>query len=230
LALSISREIPTAHLDGKKGQDISEITRYFKFQVSSNSCYTTCIFNVLKDLAASHDCPAIGFSEQKVNKLCGYREPFGPKPSLVVPNLNGALRGLGYVVREQLPARYDRLVKILADTESSYPLIGLAYQYLVDRDAAEDLGIPSPPDHTVIVLSCNPTETIIFDPFDARSRAMQKSSDRIGRGLYLIATTQMTDYWVRAIFSSWAFWVHRESEESAKNMRLERYSMRREVE
>jgi hypothetical protein len=184
---------------------------------------------VLKELAVSHDCPAIGFSEQKVNRLCGYKEPFGPKPSLVVPNLNRALRGLGYAVREQLPTRYDGLVKILMDQESSYPLIGLAYQYLVDRDAAEDLGIPSPPDHTVIVLSCNPAETVIFDPFDARSRAMQTHPDRIGRGIYLTATSQMTEYWGRAIFGSWAFWVRRESEESAKSMRLEQYSMSSEA-
>jgi hypothetical protein len=93
---------------------------------------------------------------------------------------------------------YAGLVKIIGDRESSYPLIGFSYQYLVNRRAAQKLNIANPPDHVVIVLACNQSDTIIFDPFDARSRAMQASSGRIGRGLYLMATSVMTRYWENA--------------------------------
>ncbi len=223
--LSLTNKVaPSApHLDGKKSTDVATITSHFKFQALSNSCYPTCIFNVLKALAISHDYSAIGFSQQRVDKLCGYKQPFGPKLSLVVPNLNKALRSFGYAVYEQVPTTYDGLVKVLGDQESSYPIIGLSYQYLLDRNAVEDLDIPNPPDHTVIVLSCNPAETIIFDTYDARIRTMQGQSDRIGRGLYLIPTSQMTAYWEKAVFGPWAFWVRRRTKESTKSTRLEEY-------
>jgi len=223
--LSVASEIPSPHLDSKRGEDITEITVGFKIQALANTCYTTCIFNVLKNLASSHDSPAIGLPEHQVNKLCSYKENFGPKLAIVVPKLNRELRQLGYAVRERSPTTYDAMLKVLEDQESSYPVIGLCYQYLLDHNAAEPLDIPSPPDHTVIVLSSSSTETVIFDTFDARIRNAQGNPDRIGRGIYVIPTTKLMEYWEKASFTSWMFWVRKESKERIRTLRLEKYGL-----
>ena len=224
MALSVTSEVPTPHLDGKNGNDVSEVAAHFKFQALPNSCYPTCIFNVLKALANSHHYPPIGLPEQRVNKLCGYKLNFGPDMSVVVPNMNKALRSYGYGVYTQVSMTYNALVKIIEDKETSYQSIEVSYEYLEDRGGeAVKLDISYPPDHMLIVLSCNATETIIFDPYDARSRAMQGLSDRIGRGLYVISTGQMTEYWEKAFIGSWAFWVRRRGKETTKSTLLEQY-------
>jgi hypothetical protein len=229
--LSATSAVPAPHLEGKNEKDISEVTAYFKLQNQPNACYPTCICNVLKALANMHQYPPIAFPEHQVNKLCGYRMDFGPNMSIVVPNMDKALRSHGYGAYTKIPTTYDALVKIVEDKESSYPVIEVSYKYLEDRtDLAEDeVGIGSPPDHMIIVLSCNPDQTIIFDPYDAHSKVMQTRPDRVGRGLYVISTGQLTEYWEKAFYGSWTFWVRRKTKETTKSTFLDQYSSTREV-
>ncbi len=224
MPLSVTSEVPTPHLDGKNGRDVTEVTAYFKFQALPNSCVPTCIRNVLKALAVSHSYPAIALSEQRVNQLCRYRLNFGPIMIDIVPNLNKALKSYGYRAYGQVGITYDTMVKIIEDKDSSYPIIELSHKYLDDRrGSAEELGIPHPPDHVIIVLSSNANETIIFDPFDTRSKSMQALPDRIGKGLYLMSTSQITEYWEKAS-TGWAFWISRKAGETTKSTVLEQYT------
>ncbi len=223
MPLSVTSEVPTPHLDGKNGHDVTEVTAYFKFQALPNSCVPTCIRNVLKALAVSHNYPAIALSEARVNQLCRYRLNFGPIMIDIVPNLNKILESYGYRAYGQVGITYDAMVKTIQDKESSYPIIELSHKYLDDRrGAAEELGILNPPDHVIIVLSSDANETVIFDPFDTRSKTMQARPDRIGNGLYLMSTTKITEYWEHAS-TGWAFWISRKAGETTKPTVLEQY-------
>jgi len=232
VALSVTSEVRKPYLDGKNGIDVSEVTAYFKFQALPNSCVPTCIHNVLKALAASHRYPPIALSERRVNQLCRYRLNFGPIMNDIVSNMKGAIRSFGYAAYAGAHMTYGTLAKVIDDKEGSYPVIELSHKYLDDRcDSTEDSTSENPPDHVVIVLCSDPNETIIFDPFDTRNKVMRKLPDRIGRGLYLMPTGQIMEYWDKA-FRSWAFWIGRLSRKTRGTTRstvLEQYPVNSEA-
>jgi len=214
--------------DGKRGQSIDSIANHFKSQPTPNSCYTNCIYNILDELSRNDASPQIGLSESRINDICRSKEPFGPKPEAVVPNLNTELKKWGYRTYETLRTSYSRLVGILTDDKSSFPIIGLSYDYLVDRKVFEPFtGGYAPPDHTVVVLSCDSSDVIFFDPFQGLSAVMQRQSQGLGKGVSLLPTPRALDYWQRAVFPSWAFWVSRVKGVSAsdrtKSSALETY-------
>ncbi len=195
MPLSVTNAVsqPIPHLDGKYGQDVSEVTGCFKFQPEPNSCYPNCIRNVLKALSITHHFHQIAFTEKQVNKLCGYKMDFGPDMGIVFANVNRALKPFGYGAYTRRPMTYDALVGVVKDTESSYPLIEVSHKYLEDRCGVQE-EVPNPPDHMIVILSCDPNETIIYDPYDVHNMATLTRPDRIGRGLYLLSTGEALDY------------------------------------
>ncbi|MCX6659152.1 MAG: hypothetical protein NTX81_02045 [Candidatus Bathyarchaeota archaeon] len=218
-------------IDGKQGIDVSLVLDHFKFQPNPNSCYTNCIYNILQDLSRTHNSTTIRLSESKINRICQNKGDLGPRLAVVVRNLNGEIRRLGYIAQESFRVSYDRMGRVLADKESSYPIIGLFYSYLLDRGAVEPLDDDSiePPDHAVIVLSSNDSETMIFDPYAGISRKMQQQSNQQGlpKGAYIVPTPRILQYWEKASFSSWMFWVSRSlpsTNESIISTQLDSYS------
>jgi hypothetical protein len=179
----------------------------------------------MKALAASHNYPPIGFPERRINEICRYRLNFGPIMEDIVSNMNKELKTYGYVSFVGVRTSYGALVKIIQDKASSYPVIALSHKYLDDRcGPAEVLDIPNPPDHVVIVLASDSLQTTIFDSFDTRSKTMQSKPDRIGKGLYLMSTGLITDYWEKAFGASWMFWITKKGKETTKTTVLEQYA------
>ncbi len=175
----------------------------------------------------------IGLSETKINRLCQNRQYLGPKLEVVVRNLNDEIGKLGYIAEENFRTTYTKLGSVLADRESSYPIIGVSYDYLLDRGAISPLnGSIEPPDHAVIVLFSDANETVIYDPYEGISRKMQLQSQQQGlpRGTFMVVTPRILQYWQQAIFPSWMFRVRRRnppsSRESTISSRLESYLKR----
>lgn len=185
----------------------------------------------MEDLSRAHNSPEIGFSESKINRISQNRQLLGPKLEVVVRNLNDEIVKWGYMAHENFRTSYTRLTEVVGDVESSYPIIGLSYDYLVDRGAVDSPnGSYEPPDHAVIVLSSNANETIIYDPYEGMSRKMQLQSQQQGlpRGAYMVVTPRLLKYWQEAGFPSWMFWVRRRTppsqSKSTISSRLDSYS------
>ncbi|MCJ7506156.1 hypothetical protein MUP05_06785 [Candidatus Bathyarchaeota archaeon] len=218
-----------SRIDGKLGADVGLIVDHFKFQPTPSSCYPNCIYNILGDLSRRHNSTAIRLSETKINRICQNKGFLGPRPEVVVRNLNGEIRRLGYIAQESVRTSYARLGGVLADTESSFPTIGVSYDYLLDRGAVAPLDDAiEPPDHAVIVLSSNANETVIFDPYTGMSRKMQQQGEQQGlpRGAYMVVTPRILHHWQKAVFPSWMFWVRRSPpspSESTISPRLDSY-------
>ena len=221
--------LASPRVDDKRGQDIEYVTRAFKFQPTRYSCYTNCIYNILHELSRAHNCTAIALSEQAINRLCrSTNRLLGPKLEVVVPNITAELKQWGYIAVERSGQRYPDLTSILKDKETSYPIVGLSYDYLVYREAVRRNGEPIPPDHATIVLCSDETETVIYDPYEGLSKRMQLQRQEQGmpRGTYMLPTARFLSYWEQASDPAWMFWIQHKppARASAKSPSLESYS------
>lgn len=195
----------------KTGELISNICGAFKYQSNPNSCYTTCIYNILHEVGIRFSNNDVRIPEARVNKLCGFRDFRGPVLDIVVPNLNKVLRPLGYEAHENRRQRFDDLSKRVRDNDASYPMIGLAYSYLISElKLRAPSQINEPPDHVVVVLECNPEETLMFDPYQGMIRRAPKS-DEEARGIVVLSTPRLLEYWNSSQDPSWMFWVERKN-------------------
>ena len=128
-------------------------------------------------------------------------------------NLNKILQKYGYRAFERSRSTYSNLAAVVSDLDCSYPIMGLAYSYLLDEVHA--FRVPAVdndrPDHTVIVLSCSENNMIIYDPFEGISSAMQRGNQGLGKGVVEISTSRALEYWQSALDSSWMFWIRKET-------------------
>lgn len=212
--MSLASNFPAGRIDGKRGTDVGLIVSHFKFQPNISSCYPNCIYNILDDLSRAHNSSAIRLAEAKINQICQNRPFLGPKLEVVVPNLNDQIGKWGYTAQENFRTSYSRMTSVLSDLECSYPMIGLSYGYLLERGAVAPLNKSmEPPDHVVIVLSSDASETVIYDPYEGLSRRMQLQSQQQGlpRGAFMMVTPRLLEHWQQALFPSWMFWVRRKT-------------------
>lgn len=218
------------HIDDKRGQNIEEITHGFKWQANDYSCYTNCIYNILHELARAHNCTAIALSEQTINELCRSTNRFlGPRLGSVVSNMNAVLKKWEYVAAERSAQTHTDLVGTMTNPEYSFPIVGLSYDYLIDRQAVKvDEARNSPVDHCTIVLCSGEVETVIYDPFEGLSKKMQVQREEQGmpKGTYMIPTSRFLRYWEKASDPAWMFWVQHKptGRASAKSPALESYA------
>jgi hypothetical protein len=202
---------PITFYDNKYKRPLSEITRQFRPQIEPNSCYPSCITNLLQDLALMHARPEVLIHLAEVNKICEYRDWYGAKSEVVVKNLNKRIGPLGYRGHERRGATLSELLQVLNDAECSYPIIGFKQDYLI-QEWGLDLGNPrNTPDHVVLLLLQNDEQMGFFDPFVGRTKKMRERNRGNGNGVVVLPAPRISSYWDDARESSWLFWVRRES-------------------
>jgi hypothetical protein len=201
---------PSTYYDNKYKRPLAEITKQFHYQVESNSCYPTSVTNQLQDLALQHRRPELAIRLAEVNRICGYRDWFGANSEVVVKNLNRHLGPLGYRAYEQNGVGLRELLRILDDDACSYPIIGLKQEYL-NVEWGISLGEQrTKPDHTVLLLLQNDEQMGFFDPFEGRTQVMRERNQGNGRGIVVLPTPRISEYWAKAREGSWLMWVRRE--------------------
>ncbi|MEM3186320.1 MAG: hypothetical protein QXQ39_06545 [Conexivisphaerales archaeon] len=195
--------------DSKTNRPIVEVIKKFKFQSSRSACYTVSIHNILQELGSRYNENNIILSEKKINEITKFKDPIGPKLEIVVRNLNKAISKYGYYSSERSEATFNDLLRILKDEQCSYPLVGLAYSYLVvERKLFKDnTSINNLPDHVVTVLVMNEERTIFHDPYGSFVRAPEQG---LPKGVFSLSTPKFLDeYWKKALFSCWFFYIQR---------------------
>lgn len=217
--------LPTPLLtDDKTNRVIDDIVKRFKYQANPNSCEPTCIYNVLHELGDRDDRRDIQFSETRINQICGYKHPIGPNVRVIIPNLNKALGRTGYTARDRVRSTFDNLRSVLTDQSCSYPLLGLSYEYLRNE---HDYRRSDGSDHVVIVFKANDLSFALYDPFEGLRPSMRRANLGYGKGIVVIPTTDILDYWENAsVSTSWMLWVRKET---IKTPTLEDYPEKKEV-
>jgi hypothetical protein len=208
----LSDPIPVAprdRIDEKTGRIIGDITRPFKLQPNNSSCETTCITDILHEMALRFTDPDLNFPLQKVNDICGYRNNVGPRMIVVVPNLKKALKVFRYSVDEKVGTSHTRMRAILVDQSCSYPVVGLSHEYLRnERDYRKD----NDADHTVIVLRSTGEITVIYDPFESIVPMSSRKNQNLGKGVVALKTSDFITYWKGAsVSTSWTLWIRKET-------------------
>jgi hypothetical protein len=183
-----------------KHRPISEIIKNFKFQSQTDDCWAVCIHNVLEELAARTENPALKQSESNLNKAMGYGGKMGAlsiRVGRVRPNLNRLLEPLGYRIEEEKGVTLQGLARNLAKESTSYPIAGLSYEYLRKKKSTLRLRIEGEPpvgfDHAVVVLKVDSNEVVFFDPLERFSRG-GKGND----GLITLGAPTYLAYWSHA--------------------------------
>ncbi len=221
---------PVRFDDSKRHRALDDITRQFRYQIESNSCYPTCITNTLMDLAYNYNMGALAFHERDVNKICEYRDWFGPHIEVVVKNLNERLKPLGYSAHEMNGKKYNDLLAVLNDLDTSFPIIGLQQEYL-----EKEWGIPfddsrTKPDHTVILLLQNEERMGFYDPYEGRSQRMRQRNQGNGRGVVVLPTPRIMAYWDNAREANWFMWIRKDKpKEGGVQMLIDRPEVRGEA-
>lgn len=201
---------PITFYDNKYRRPLSEITRQFHYQIESNSCYPTCLTNVLQDLALQHRNRDLAVSVAESNRICRYADWSGPRTEVVVPNLNKRFGPLGYRAYDKSGAKLKELLNVLDDVECSYPIIGFKQEYFAE-DWGIDLGeTKNKPDHTVMLLLQNDEQMGFYDPFEGRTQKMGERNQGNGRGVVVLPTPRVSALWDGARDGSWLMWLRRE--------------------
>jgi len=201
---------PATLYDNKTRRALAEITRQFRYQVESNSCYPTCVTNALQDLGLSHGNPDLAVHQAEVNRLCGYKDWMGPKSEVVVKNLNRRLNPLGHRAYEKNGVTLGELRRVLDDVECSFPVIGLQQEYFKEEWGIDFGEQKTKPDHTVILLLQNDEQMGFYDPFEGRTQRMHQRNQGNGKGVVVLPTPRVSAYWESARESSWFMWLRRE--------------------
>lgn len=186
------------------------------------SCYTTCIYNILGELAQRNGTPEIVLSEKRVNDLCRFKPYSGPQCEVVVRNLNSVIRQHGYRAHESRGSTYDMLKKILEDETCSFPILGFSYKYLeVELQTKFPPNSRDNPDHAVTLLLDDGVNSALFDPYLTIRHNSQVGRQNQGRGVLALPTGRLTDeYWGKASDSNWMFWIQWDR---SKSTRLETF-------
>jgi hypothetical protein len=194
--------------DSKTNRYLTDIVKHFKHQASPSTCYTVSIHNILTELSERQGDKRIKLSEKRINQLTKFREFIGPKLEIVVRNINKEIMKYGYKAYEDFNGTYQQLLDILKDTQCSYPLVGLAHSYLVNERGLfrGEENIELPPDHVVTVIDINEENTFFFDPYGRYSRFQSDFPE----GIFTLSTSRFLDeYWTKALFCNWLFWIGR---------------------
>lgn len=210
-----STVIPPNYRDGKTGRLLSEITSKFKYQSNANTCLPNGLYNILNEISRRLECPDIGFSEEKINKITLYKYPVGPISRLAIPNLNKKIKPHNFIGYDKPNLNFKKMINVLKDKKCSYPLLDFPYRYLVEKGAIKQSGnLSGFPDHVVILLFSDDDNTIIYDPYMGISSSMRRNNDDLGKGIVCLSTSEALSYWEDAFDSSCMIWIKRETNTS----------------
>jgi hypothetical protein len=200
---------PRDRIDEKTGRIIGDITKPFKLQPNNSSCETTCVTDILHELASRFEDPDLNFPLQKVNDICGYRNNVGPRIIVVIPNLRKALKAFRYYADDKVGTSHTRLRSVLVDKGCSYPIVGLSHEYLRnERDYRKE----NDADHTVIVLRSTGEITVVYDPFESIVPMPSRRNQNLGKGVVALKTSDFITYWKGAsVSTSWSLWIRKET-------------------
>ena len=97
-------------------------------QPTYNTCETTCMKNILGELAKRHSAPKINLGLKKINKMYDYQLLAGSKTALGVNNLRRSLRPHGYEVKEVFgdKSNVELLGRIIKESNCSYPVVAVS--------------------------------------------------------------------------------------------------------
>lgn len=187
-------------------QEFARVTSGWQFQRYKDSCWPTCVKNILDDMSRRLNDPTLRFSMSDVNSICGFKEELGCQPGNVTPMLNKTFRdrNMIYEAREVTRRSNDieMLKRILSNQNCSYPLINVHSDYHIEQAIAIDGRLY---DHTLVVVAVDDQNTWFHDPY----KPFAERTGRIAKFNNNIPNVRMLDYWDRAWETRWAMWVEK---------------------
>jgi hypothetical protein len=200
-------------LPNEMPKDPSIRTDNWRLQDKSDSCFPTCIYNVLGDLRKYVDNKdPLNFTYTDLCNMVGYTIMYGT-------SLDDAIDGLELGLHRKKPKNQmwyfkhehgkdldmKRIDKVLSSPDCSLPVISLSSDYLEDFQGVQYKNVPQGRmDHSVVVVQHDGNKYTIHDCFCVQS-------PHGGTALRKIETKRLRDYWISASMPNSMLWFERQS-------------------